>query len=312
LFFYNALGDHLLSLPAIRALASLFPGELAFVGYDGMPETFFPEVRFRAVVPFGHQPLSPEAVAAALECCDLFVCLNRSSSPALERLLQVLEPRDSIGFCTEFRTRLPFRNDKHSVDQAFDVARFLDPGLRLSDFSYPPVLPAESRTLSKSIRAALPQACRLLAVHADTKPDKTWPAASFAKLLDLFLARHRDFFVLVVGVRDVGLKTGCYARRIVSCIDLPFPTSMALVGDADLFVGVDSSMLHAADLFRVPGVGLFGGRGNPREFGFRFARHRHVVTGAAIERIEAEEVLDALEGVLAESPAGAAAYGRKN
>jgi ADP-heptose:LPS heptosyltransferase len=230
--------------------------------------------------------------------------LNRSSSAALGRLLQLLEPCESIGFFAEFRTRLPFANDKHCVDQAFDVARYLDPDLRLSDFSYPPVLPPQSRALSRAIRSALPRACRVLAVHADTKPFKAWPAASFAELLDLFLERHRDFVVLVVGTRDVGLKTGRHARRIVSCTGLPLPTSMGLVGDADLFLGVDSSMLHAADLFRVPGVGLFGAQGNPHEFGFRFAPHRHVATSESIEAIRPEDVLQALEelGAVASEP----------
>jgi ADP-heptose:LPS heptosyltransferase len=305
LLFYNALGDHLLTLPAIRALASLFPGELAFAGYDGMPQTFFPEVRFRAIVPLPAELSSPEVIAAALGRCDLLLCLNRSSSPTVGRLLQILGARESIGFFPEFRTRLPFRNDKHSVDQAFDVARFLDRGLRLADFSGPPVLPAESRTLADSIRSALPRNARLLAVHADTKPDKTWAAASFARLLDLFLARHPDFFALVVGARDVGLKTGPHARRIVSCIGVPLGVSMGLVGAADLFLGVDSSMLHAADLFRVPGVGLFGPRGNPHEFGFRFAPHRHLVAPAAIDAIGVADVLDALEEMLAHAAADA-------
>jgi ADP-heptose:LPS heptosyltransferase len=256
-------------------------------------------------VPLRVEPLSAEATAKALGCCDLFLCLNRSSSPGLVRLLQLLEPRDSIGFFPEFHTRLPFLNDKHCIDQAFDVARCLDPDLRLSDFSYPPVLPPQSGALSDAIRSALPSGCRLLIVHADTKPEKTWPAASFARVLDVFLARHPEYFVIVVGTRDIGLKTGPHSRRIIPAIGLPLPTSMDLVGKADLFLGIDSSMLHAADLFRVPGVGLFGAGGNPREFGFRFAPHRHVVTGGAVDAITPDEVMEALEGVLAASAAEA-------
>src|SRR5262245_53576483 len=95
LLFCNALGDHLLSLPAIRAIGSLFPGALAFAGYDGMPEVFFPEVRFRTIVPLRVEPLSAAEIAEALGCCDLLLCLNRSSSPGLVRLLQLLEPRGS-------------------------------------------------------------------------------------------------------------------------------------------------------------------------------------------------------------------------
>jgi ADP-heptose:LPS heptosyltransferase len=75
---------------------------------------------------------------------------------------------------------------------------------------------------------------------------------------------------------------------------------MGLVGEADLFVGVDSCMLHVADLFRVPGVGLFGPT-RPRQWGFRFGLHRHVVTEGDMSEIREDEVLGALEAVLAEA-----------
>jgi ADP-heptose:LPS heptosyltransferase len=66
-----------------------------------------------------------------------------------------------------------------------------------------------------------------------------------------------------------------------------------LVGTADLFVGIDSSMLHAADLARVPGVGLFGPT-RAAEWGFRFAPHRHV-DRTTMADITVDAVLDALE-----------------
>jgi hypothetical protein len=40
---------------------------------------------------------------------------------------------------------------------------------------------------------------------------------------------------------------------------------------ADVFVGVDSCMLHAADLCRVPVVGIFTHRYPPAGYGARFA-----------------------------------------
>jgi hypothetical protein len=51
-------------------------------------------------------------------------------------------------------------------------------------------------------------------------------------------------------------------------------------------------MLHAADLFRVPGVGIFGPT-DPQKWGFRFSTHKHI-TSDSIMSITSEEVIDAL------------------
>jgi ADP-heptose:LPS heptosyltransferase len=69
------------------------------------------------------------------------------------------------------------------------------------------------------------------------------------------------------------------------------------VQESDLFLGADSSMLHAADLFRVPGVGLFGPT-DPRRYGFRFARHRHIRNRRGMKFIQESAVLAALESLL--------------
>jgi ADP-heptose:LPS heptosyltransferase len=73
---------------------------------------------------------------------------------------------------------------------------------------------------------------------------------------------------------------------------------MGLVANADLFVGIDSSMLHAADLARVPGVGLFGPT-RAATWGFRFGPHRHVDRSTMAD-ITVEEVLSAMEDLAAE------------
>lgn len=47
-------------------------------------------------------------------------------------------------------------------------------------------------------------------------------------------------------------------QRLVRVERLRLGVALALVSLSDLFLGVDSCMLHMADLCRVPGVGLFG------------------------------------------------------
>jgi ADP-heptose:LPS heptosyltransferase len=143
-----------------------------------------------------------------------------------------------------------------------------------------------------------------MAVHADSNPKKMWPADRFVELLDLFLSRHPEFIVFVVGAQDLHLDVGQHGRRIIPCYNLPLPLSLALIGEVDLFLGVDSCMLHAADLFRIPGVGLFGplfGPASHIKYGFRLVSSYRHVCGESMDAISTPMVAAALEALLEEN-----------
>jgi ADP-heptose:LPS heptosyltransferase len=112
------------------------------------------------------------------------------------------------------------------------------------------------------------------------------------------LSRHRDFVAWVVGMGQEELNVGCERHRVFPHLGLPLDLAMGLVASADLFVGIDSSMLHAADLARVPGVGLFGPT-RAATWGFRFAPHRHVDMSTMAD-ITVEEALTAMEDLVQE------------
>ena len=88
-------------------------------------------------------------------------------------------------------------------------------------------------------------------------------------VLNEFLDEHEDFVALIVGMTRHPFDSGKHRNRVVPCAGLPLDVTIGLIAMSDLFVGVDSFALHAADLHRVPGVGLFGPTA-PGEFGFRF------------------------------------------
>src|SRR5207249_9750826 len=76
-------------------------------------------------------------------------------------------------------------------------------------------------------------------------------------------------------------------------------TMFVLLRYANLFLGVDSCCLHAADVFRVPGVALFGPT-DPCRWGFRMSPHgRHVCGNGSMEAIQREAVVDALQEIAA-------------
>lgn len=316
-FFVNGYGDHLLTLPALRALARLFAGRLTLICMPGARHTFFAELPLRAVyAPLMHKEAGTRtfdaaAVARSVQPCDLLLSLHPWHSSAVDRLLERLAPEHSIGFTSAFQTIVYWQDDRHAVDLAFQIPQWLVPSLQLSDFAGPPVFPREAQEWAAKLRRLAAAPRRILAVHADTLPEKMWPAERLVRVLDAFLERHPEFLAFVVGSYDQGLNRGRHGRRVVPFYGVPLAHSLALVGQADLFLGVDSCMLHAADFYRIPGVGLFApppdaeGYSSVAGFGFRFARHRHVCGDGRMESIPEAAVLAALEELAAaEAAAG--------
>ena len=227
--------------------------------------------------------------------CDLFLSFERQSSPSTARLLHALRPKESIGFLPEFNTSIPFSRAAHASDLAFTIPKQLASALRIEDFARPPHASDVVSALTDNFRAELPRNSVLLAVHAETKPDKTWSEVKLAEVLDHILELHHHLIVVTVGVAPSAIDVSRNRERLLCCHGIPLSVALSIIGKCDLFLGVDSCMLHMADLCHVPGVGLFGPT-KPAEFGFRFARHIHV-SAPTMEQISVEDVLDALESL---------------
>ncbi|HEV8673606.1 MAG TPA: glycosyltransferase family 9 protein [Methylomirabilota bacterium] len=300
--FHNGFGDRLLTLPALRALASLFPHALGLICAPGDRHLFYSDLPLAAVyeVEFVKTPagwrFDASALAEAVGGCDLFLSLAPWYSASVDELLRLLPGTETVGFFPAFRHRVSVDGVSHAADMAFGVPRWFDRSLRLEDFAHPPLLPADAMAFAREFRATLPRPLRLLAVHTETLPDKTWPADRFRRCLERFLECCPQYVALALDEQSRLSDASGGADWVLECPGLPLPFAMALVGSADLFLGVDSCLLHASDLFRVPGVGLFGPT-SCRRFGFRLARHRHVSAKGPMARITEEDVLTALRSL---------------
>jgi ADP-heptose:LPS heptosyltransferase len=314
-YFSTLIGDSILTLPTLRALAEMFAAPLTLICPKFAFDLCFREISPRCVDITGIAPAGPpiganpkrtldyEALASEIGPVDVFINAVPWDIPSnrfIRPLWQRLAPTTSIGFPTDddYDIIVP-RDLPHSADLTFKLARLFDPSLRIESYVQPMPLPPSVQQKARSIRAAVPAGVKVLAVHADAGwTEKRWPATRFIDVLDRFLSRHRDFVAWVVGMGHEELNVGRERDRVFPHLGLPLDLAIGLVASADLFVGVDSSMLHAADLAGVPGVGLFG-RTRPGQWGFRFAPNRHVDKSTMAD-ITVEEVLDALEDLAAE------------
>ncbi len=302
-FCTNGIGDHLLLLPALRALVKAFPGQVTGAFPPGVAETLFGDVALERTIPLPvwgdpqDRRFDADALAAELGACDLLVCFDRAVSVSHRRLLDVVAPRDSVGFFAGFARVVRFHNDRHAADQAFALVRALDPAAAIEPFVAPAGLHPAVRALVAELLAALGARYRLLVAHADTAPDKMWDAHRFGRFFDALLAERPGFAVALVGPRASAPALGESQPRKLDLTGLPLAVSLALAERADLFVGVDSCVLHAADLAGVPCVGLFGAS-DPVEWGLRFTERGALLRELPLRELAVERVLGACRAVL--------------
>jgi ADP-heptose:LPS heptosyltransferase len=124
--------------------------------------------------------------------------------------------------------------------------------------------------------------------------------------LHRFLDAHDDYVAVAVAKHLKSLDG--LTDRVLRITSLPIASAAAVIAAADLFLGADSFPLHIADLWRVPGVALFG-TSNLREYGFRFsAPMRHVDGAGNMDSIDVDSVVDAITSIARDSVGSARRY----
>ncbi|MEE6179091.1 glycosyltransferase family 9 protein [Mycobacterium sp. 050134] len=309
--FVSNIGDSILTLPTLRALSTMFTAPLTLICPKIAFDLCFHEVTDRHVDTTGlpmtgprllphapHRSRDYDTLASEIGSVDLFIdtlSWSSLSSTVIRPLVQRLAPTTTVGFSTDSQYDFVVpRGPHHAADMTFNLARLFDSSIRIETYADSVPIPPSVRRQAHSMRASLPTGTKVLVVHADSDwTEKRWPVTRFIDLLDRFLSRHRDFIAWIVGMGHEELNVGRERDRIFPYLGLPLDLAVGMVGAADLFVGIDSSMLHAADLARVPGVGLFGPT-RAATWGFRFGPHRHVDM-AGMAEITVDQVLWAME-----------------
>lgn len=307
-FFVNAFGDQLITLPAVRALASLFPNGIQLLLGEGMCSFLYSGLAVRECPVrvrwkhFEEKKIDVDRIAPHTATCDLFLCLSTFASPSLLELARRMGARWTVGWFDIFDQSVPFDPAKHWFDLYFGFPKQFRSELCFDDFSSPPNFSSAARRAAQLFigKHAAPGS-RILFVHPETKPEKMWDRSGFSWVLEQFLEDHPEFVVFTTSVDPYPLDLGRHAHRAV-WVDEHLELAFAILSHADLFLGVDSCFLHAADLFRIPGVVLFGPSqvSDPNQWGFRLSPHTRLLSGEkSLDNIRRKDVLDALSEVAA-------------
>lgn len=309
-FFANGIGDAVLALPTLRALAAIFDSGITLVCEEGPHAFIFDALPVRRRVKTSivrrasAQPqLDVARLLPQIAGCDLFVSLVPWTSPTLETLVRALGAF-SIGFFDNFSLTLPRDYSIHAVTLPFKVVALFDPGAQVTEHGagMAPVPRPEGRMsdLLRDARGTL----RFLVVHLDTQPVKMVEPELVAGILERFLARNGAYLAIVIGsARPAGIVLEAGAGRLIDATGLSLQEAFAIVAAGNLFLGIDSCMLHVADICRVPGVGLFVST-EPHEFGFFFTRAAaHVKRSGMARETFVEQAAEALDRLAADADA---------
>ena len=297
-FAVNGIGDNVLALPTLRALALIFDGRATLVHGTPTAGFLFDDARFtrRLCVPstVAQNGRVFDAVALTNDIgeCDLFVSVVTWYSPSLAWLIDRLRPRLTVGFAHQFDVWVAFDQSMHVADSQFSLVRRFEPRSTISSFAAPPPIPSWARETAAQLRTVMPHTCGILAVHTEAVMPRSWTGQPLRQVIDLFCERFNEFIVVIVGLgRSPWYDDGAF--RVIPCHGLPLEVACGLVASADYFLGVDSCMLHVADAWRVPGVGLFG-PSDPRRWGFRFGPHIVLRPGTRMDDLSVSDVVTAL------------------
>jgi Glycosyltransferase family 9 (heptosyltransferase) len=305
IFFVNALGDQLLALPAVRALSSLFPSGIQLLLGEGMCSFLYSGLAVRETPvrvfweDFDERRIDVNRIAPRIEPCDLFLCLSTFDSPSLWELAHRMGARWTVSWFGGCNRSLPYDPATHWFDLYFRFAKQFCPDLCFDDFSFPPAFSSAAKDAAHAfVRKHIAPGTRILFVHPETKPEKMWDPVALSWVVKQFLEAHPEFMVFTTSVEPYPLDLGHLSDRGV-WVDEHLELSFAILSHADVFLGIDSCFLHAADLLRLPGIALFGPT-DPKQWGFRLSPHGRVISGAeSLKSIRREDVLAALSEVVA-------------
>ncbi len=257
----GAIGDFILTLPAIAALRRQFPAaHLEVLGYSHIISLAIAgglvdracSIESRALAAFfGRNAQLAEDMTDYFSEFDLIISYLYDPDAIFRTNIARCSPAQFIAG--------PHRPDPHSGLHASKV--FLKPLERLAIFDADPV-PRLALESDRASAARLPQAGRLALHPGSGSEQKNWPEAKWADLLQ-YLMGAAQWQILLVGGEAEGqrlqrLAAALPPTRIQVAQSLPLVQLARLLQPCAAFIGHDSGISHLAAALGLPGLILWG------------------------------------------------------
>lgn len=269
----SRIGDTLFTTPAIRAIAAAYPGcAIDVLGHPNRAEVFrhLPFVRHVGAITkksapfrgwFSTKPydtafvygFDEPLVRYALRVARQVVAFRQNDTAVNAKLHRVVEPP-------------PFQSE-HAVPQLLHLpaAVGIAPcGLRLAYA----ISHDEADWARRTLHRDLPKKCSpligLQIASFPTKAYRDWPLDHFMALCDRIRQHWPNAHFLIFGGRDEHERTSALKSHLGSAASLyagrlTLRQTVALMGEIDLYVGIDTGPTHLMSTLDIPLVGIYHG-----------------------------------------------------
>jgi len=260
----GAIGDFILTLPAIRLLRENFPdAQLEILGYEHIIELargrFYADatrsIEYSAMAGFfiPNSELAPDLV-------EYFASFQQVVSYLFDPDLFFENNLRRAGVKNFLAAYARIDDSQHAAQQ---LARPLEKMALFLDESAAQLHPSrEDQALAKRFLGE--PSTNLIAIHAGSgSPRKNWPAENWAALAQWLLRSVPHARLLLIGgeadAAQIATVSGALAGRdVVIAQNLPLPQLAAVLERCRLFLGHDSGISHIAAAVGTPCVLLFG------------------------------------------------------
>ena len=310
-FVHNGgIGDKFCNLPTVRAIERIYGKRCRLLCAKGDKERFYNGLKFGDIIELKLQPcrngweIDIGEIMRKTGYWDLLICPNTWSSKSFDRFLTLNREKMTLGFSSRFSYQLRYSRNEHAIDTTFTVAKFLDPQLFPEMFTGMIELTDKlpSFVLQYFERASVSK--KILCVHPESWNDnnKNWGIDNFCDVIDKFLFENKNFLVVFLGSKLSRSYRGVFAKRVLH-FEGNLHDALRVLQSSDIFLGIDSCMLHAADLNNTPAVGLFG----PTRFerwGLRLTNRRYHIQAPFrdIKQLQKKDVCLALRFMVQSLP----------
>ena len=272
------IGDTLLVEPTVRALRTRYPRAtiVALTGSSSAPIwRCMPAIDNVLVLPVGQDWAGPrEFLHTLVEIrTGRYDIAIDFTSPALKwvSLIGGIHRRTYMKF-DRLWWLIPRRHDRwratHAVEHYYNCARELDlPAWDSFDHTPRLALPDSEQLAAVNFLRIMrtDQVRMLIGIHpgsAGLSALKRWPTYAFASMADQLCEQTNAEILLLGGPdeRDLAYRISADMRHapMDATGRVPLLASFALIAACDLFIGNDSSLLHAAAALGTPYVGVIG------------------------------------------------------
>ena len=327
----TALGDTLLSVPAIRAVRELFPRARLvwfinsrfyplFKRYKGLlvDDFLLYPGRYRGLFRL-YRRIRQERFDLTLSFHDSdHVPVGLSYLARVPFILRsALKDETFVPFLS---TRTPYRDEAHSIEQRLDVVRLL---LNKNEHIFEtrlflPLHPEEMDFVRNWLREKGLDGKKLIGFQCRaSRPYREWPLERFKELAAL-LKKDPEIRILLLGsAKDRSSLRALEDERVLNLAgEIPLEKLPALIKEVTLLVSVDTGPMHLAFAVGTPVVGLFCPSNVHHTGPYQdFEKHRLIVKPKPCDPclrkycpkpwcmalISVEEVFEAVKGILLEN-----------